>query len=112
MARYDKEVNGLRQQRHEHTAAQVAASIRALQRHGLADPDLDPVVAAAALGAMTSRFPEMWLVEGVVACSFDDAVDQLAQLFVNALGLAAEPADGRRAEKRWEAVPAAAGRTG
>ena len=49
---------------------------------------------AAALGSLTTRFAETWLVEGAVDCSFDDAVDQLTLLFVNALGLTdgSEPA--------------------
>ncbi len=67
-------------------------SIRSLQEHGLADPDLDPDFAAAALGSMASRFPEMWLVQGAVECSMDKAVDQLTRLFVNALGLSARTA--------------------
>jgi AcrR family transcriptional regulator len=87
MSRYDKEVSALRTERHARYSQQVAASIRSLQDHGLADPDLDPEIAAAALGAMTSRFPEMWLVQGAVTCSMDKAVDQLTRLFVNALGL-------------------------
>jgi AcrR family transcriptional regulator len=110
MARYDNEVNALRQQRHQRTSQQVAASIRDLQRHGLADPDLDPTITAAALGAMISRFPEMWLVQGAVTSGFDRAVDQLARLFVNALGLASEPAGARRSARAgWSA---AARRTG
>ena len=36
---------------------------------------------------MTGRFPEMWLVQGTVDCSMDTAVDQVARLFINALGL-------------------------
>ena len=40
------------------------SSIRQLQRRGLADPELDPVIAAAALGSMTSRFAEFWLAQG------------------------------------------------
>lgn len=111
MARYDKEINALRQQRHRRNSAQVAASIRDLQQHGLADPDLDPVIAAEALGAMTSRFPELWLVEGAVTCGFDRAVDHLARLFVNALGLAAEPAGARPANAHLQAAPPEA-RTG
>ena len=75
---------------------QVAASIRSLQQHGLADPDLDPEIASAALGAMTSRFPEMWLVQGAVTCSMDKAVDQLTRLFVNALGLSDQRAGRAR----------------
>ncbi len=29
----------------------------------------------------------MWLVQGFVRCSFDDAVDVLTKLFANGLGL-------------------------
>lgn len=92
MARYDKQINAVRMARHEHYTAQVASSIRDLQQHGLADPELDPRIAAAALGAITSRFPEMWFVQGAVTCSFDKAVDQLTKIFVNALGLTPERA--------------------
>jgi AcrR family transcriptional regulator len=91
MSRYDKEVSALRLESHARYSQQVAASIRSLQEHGLADPDLDPTIAAAALGAMTSRFPEMWLVQGAVTCTMDEAVDQLTRLFVNALGLSDRP---------------------
>jgi AcrR family transcriptional regulator len=99
MSRYDKQVNDVRQERHERYSKQVADSIRALQEHGLADPELDPKIAAAALGAMTSRFPEMWLVQGAVTCSFDGAVDQLTKMFVNALGLTEGRAGARRRTK-------------
>jgi AcrR family transcriptional regulator len=105
MARHDKAVFALRMERHHRYSQQVASSIRDLQRHGLADPDLDPVIAAAALGSITSRFPEMWLVEGEVSCGFDRAVDQLSRLFVNALGLGS-PAPGARGGDgtRWAAA--------
>ena len=99
MSRYDQQVNEIRQARHEHYSKQVADSIRALQEHGLADPELDPKIAAAALGAMTSRFPEMWLVQGAITCSFEKAVDQLARMFVNALGLTEERAGTHRRTK-------------
>jgi AcrR family transcriptional regulator len=95
MARYDKQINAVRMERHERYSAQVASSIRDLQQHGLADPDLDPHIAAAALGSITSRFPELWLVQGAVTCSFDEAVDQLTKIFVNALGLTAERAGSK-----------------
>jgi hypothetical protein len=36
---------------------------------------------------MTYRFPEMWLVQGLLECDFDTAVDQMTLLFVNALGM-------------------------
>jgi AcrR family transcriptional regulator len=87
VSRHDEQVNAMRMERHRRYAEQITESIRKLQRHGLADPELDPVVAAAALGALTYRFAEIWLVEGAVECSFDDAVDQVARMFENALQL-------------------------
>ena len=53
----------------------------------MADKRLDPAIAAAGLGAMTYRFPEMWFVQGLLDCDFDLGVEQLTRLFVNALGL-------------------------
>lgn len=87
VSRYDEHVGAVRMERHQRYQQQVANSIRRLQQHGLADPDLDPKVTAAVLGAMTSRFPEAWLVQGSVNCSFDKGVDQLSRVFINALGL-------------------------
>jgi hypothetical protein len=49
----------------------VADSIRRLQRRRMADTRLDPMVAAAALGAMSSRFAETWLVEKSIDCTMD-----------------------------------------
>ncbi len=95
VSRYDEQMKAARYQRNRHYAEQVEESIRHLQRRGLIDADLDPVIAAAALGSMTTRFPEMWLVEGRLTCRFEDGVDQLTRVFVNALGFK-EPAAGRR----------------
>lgn len=100
VSRYDTHVRAARFKRHRYYGEQVEESIRRLQRHGLVDPDLDPVIAAAALGSMTTRFPELWLVEESLDCTFDQAVDQLARVFVNALGFRDGPerpaARGRR----------------
>ncbi len=87
VAHYDDHVNALRNARYKHYNEQVAGSIRQLQRRGLADPALDPTIAAAGVGAMTWRFAEMWLGQGFVECSFDEGVEQLTRLFVNALQL-------------------------
>jgi AcrR family transcriptional regulator len=87
VARYDEQVQAVQLARHQHYRDQVADSIRRLQRHGLADPSLDPNITASALGAMTSRFAEMWLVQGFLDCSFDDGVEQLTKVFTNALEL-------------------------
>jgi len=87
VSRFDRKLMSLRSETHRRNRDEVAASIRNLQRHGLADPRLDPRIAAAALGSMTYRFPEMWFVEGLLDCDFDDGVEQLALIFVRALGL-------------------------
>jgi AcrR family transcriptional regulator len=87
VARFDSQVGASRDSRYRDNTAQVADSIRQLQRHGLADPHLDPAVAAAALGAMTYRFAEFWLAQNGIDCDFDVGVDTVTRLFVNALGL-------------------------
>jgi hypothetical protein len=96
VARYDEQVNAVRAARHRHYCDQIAASILHLQRQGIADPALDPDIAATAIGAMTSRFAELWLVDHFVDCSIDDAVEQLTLLYVNALGLRETASTERR----------------
>lgn len=87
VSRYDEHLNAVRFERFKRYNQQVADSIRQLQQHGLADPHLDPTIAAAALGSMTNRFPELWLVQGFLDCAFDDGVEQLATVFINGLQL-------------------------
>ncbi len=94
VARFDDELREFRFQRHRAASTQIADSISRLQRHGLADERLDPVVAAAALGAMSYRFPEMWFVQNLLDCDFDVGVEQLTRVFVNALGLPEPGATG------------------
>jgi AcrR family transcriptional regulator len=97
VSRYDTEVAALRQARHHEFSEQVADSIRQLQRHGLADPKLDPAIAAVGLGAMTTRFAEVWLAQGAVDFDFDAAVEQMTLLYVNAMHLAADQKRARPA---------------
>lgn len=87
MARYDGHMRQVRSERRRRSAEQVVVAIRQLQTHGMADPDIDPHVAADVLGSMTARFPEMWFVEGQVEVDFDRGVEQLTRIFTNALGL-------------------------
>jgi AcrR family transcriptional regulator len=87
VSRIDPEVGAARFERHLVSNDDVKKAIEALQRQGLADRRINPEIAAAALGSMTYRFPEMWLVQGLIDCDFDTVVDQLTLLFVNALGL-------------------------
>ncbi len=85
--RLDEELAADRTKWQRQDNAQVAESIRLLQRRGLADPALDPTVAAEALGAMTYRFAELWLAHGDIDTEFDTAVETVTRLFINALGL-------------------------
>ncbi len=87
VSRFDAELGAWRFERHQVGLVQVADSIANLQRHGLVDTRLDPTITAAALASMTYRFPELWFVQGLIECEFDEGVDQLTMLFVRALGL-------------------------
>jgi AcrR family transcriptional regulator len=92
--RFDKDVAAAWLERHREGLGELAKSIRALQRRGLVDAELEPTIAAAALGSMTYRFPEMWFVQGMIDIDFDEGVDQLTHMFVRALGL--DHSDGSR----------------
>jgi AcrR family transcriptional regulator len=87
VSRFDPEVGAARFARHQASLGEVAESIRSLQRHGLVDERIEPTIAASALGSMTYRFPEMWFVQGLIDCDFDEGVEQLTLLFTRALGL-------------------------
>jgi AcrR family transcriptional regulator len=100
VSRYDQQVLEGRRARHDRYSRQVAGSIRQLQEHGLADPGIDPMVAASIIAAMTNRFPEMWLVQGLVDCSFDRAAEQLSRAIINLLGLDSGPPPGRAPRSR------------
>jgi AcrR family transcriptional regulator len=91
VSRYDDELKDVRLVRQIHYNQEVAESIRRLQAHDLADRNLDPMVTAWMLGAMTNRFAEMWLVQGLVECDLDLAVEHMSRLFANALGLPDAP---------------------
>jgi AcrR family transcriptional regulator len=93
VSRYDERLNEVRAERIRTDGALIADSIRQLQRRGLVDTNLNPEIAATGLGAMTSRFAEMWLVQNWLECTLEQGADQLTRLFVNALGLRDTPAD-------------------
>ena len=87
VSRYDTYVNDARMRRQKHFAERAEQSIRQLQADGAADPDVDPEIAATALGSMVARFAELWLVEGWSDYEFDHAADELTRLWANAIGL-------------------------
>ena len=64
-----------------------AAGIRSLQRQGLADPSLDPELAARALSAMVSRTAYAAFVSREVDASPEEVLDNVTRLWANALRL-------------------------
>ena len=87
VSRYDDYVNDARMRRQRHFAERADHSIRRLQELGVVDAEIDPELAAFALGSMIGRFAELWLVEGWAEFDFDHAVDQVTRLWANAIGL-------------------------
>jgi AcrR family transcriptional regulator len=87
VSRYDEQVNAARMATMKHFVERAERAIRRMQRDGIVDRRLEPSVAADALGAMTARFAELWLVQGYREYDFDAAVEQLTILWANALGL-------------------------
>jgi len=96
VSRYDEHIRAVRLARHQRYTQQITDSVRRLQRHGMADGRLNPMIAASSLGAMTDRFAEMWLVQGFLDCRFNEAVDQLTLVYMNALQLS----DGTDRQRR------------
>jgi AcrR family transcriptional regulator len=96
VSRYDTFVHEARLRRQKHFAERAEASIRRLQKEGAADPDVDPAIAAVALGSMVARFAEVWLVEEWEDFDFDQAAEQLTRLWANAIGLHEPKRRGRR----------------
>jgi len=85
VSRFDSEINTMRLVRHRRNTERVAEAIRQQQLRGAADPELDPMVVATALGALTQRFAELWFVQGAVHTSFEHGVEQLSRIYENAL---------------------------
>jgi AcrR family transcriptional regulator len=90
VSRYDPHVNEARIASQKHFAERAELAIRRLQSEGAADPQVDPALAADALGSMVARFAELWLTQGYRNYDFEEAVDQLTLLWANAIGLATD----------------------
>jgi AcrR family transcriptional regulator len=88
VSRHDPILGAARAERHARDRALVAESIGRLQSRGLVDLRLNPFITAAVLGSMTDRFPEMWLSEERLDCLFDEGVEHLTAIFMNALQMA------------------------
>ena len=89
VSRYDPDISAARMARQKHFADRAERSIRRLQAAGEADPEVDPEIAALALGSMVGRSAEMWLVEGWGDYDTEHMAAQITRLWANAIGLKA-----------------------
>jgi AcrR family transcriptional regulator len=86
VSRYDEQVRAVRDRRQEEFGARLAASVKRLQKAGMADKDVDGDYAGMALGGMVATFADA-LFEGRWKYDFETAVEQLSILWANALGV-------------------------
>ncbi len=84
VATVDDEFRELRRRRSMAFVKRNARSIADLQRRGLADPELDPLIAARALSSMVSRMAYSVFVLGEKV-PFEQLVSTLTRLWANAL---------------------------
>lgn len=87
VATIDDNVRELRLARGRAFAERNARSIRSLQERGIADPGIDPLLAAAALGSMVGRMAYSTYVMGDT-WEREQLAATLTRLWVNALGIA------------------------
>ena len=97
VAQIDDDFRQLRMRRARAFTDRNAQALARLQQRGLADPELDPGLAALALSAMVSRVAYLRFVQGFGSASAASLAATLTRLWVGALGLhAAEPSIARR----------------
>ena len=87
VSRYDRQVNDARMRRQKHFADRAERDIRRLQGERRASPDIDPAIAALALGSMVARVAELWLIEEWDDFDVQVIAEQLTRLWANAIGL-------------------------
>jgi AcrR family transcriptional regulator len=87
VSRYDAPVSEARMRRQKHFADRAEKAIRRMQVDGTASQEIDPEIAAAALGSMVARFAELWLIEHWGDYDLDTAAQQHTLLRANANGL-------------------------
>lgn len=85
VSRYDDYVRDVIETQNRTSRELIAESIKQLQKRGMADRELEPLIASSALGSMTSRFAELWLAQEMVDFDLEDASATVTRLFVNAL---------------------------
>jgi len=86
VAAHDPDVSKARLRSRQNHIARIANSIRRWQTNGVADPDIDPAITAAALVAMLSGFAQWQFVAGDTYDE-NEAVEALTNIWVRACDL-------------------------
>jgi AcrR family transcriptional regulator len=94
VAQIDEEFRALRLKRARAFVQRNARAIARLQSEGVADPELDPRLAAHAMSSMVSRMAYLKYVQGFGSASDEELVQTLTRLWANALGIG-------RSKRRW-----------
>jgi AcrR family transcriptional regulator len=87
VAQIDEDFRRMRLRRGRSFTDRNAQAIQQLQRRGLADPDLDPQLAAQALSAMVGRMAYFRYVQGLGNASVESLAKTLTRLWAGALGI-------------------------
>lgn len=87
VAQIDEDFRRMRLRRVRSFTDRNAQAIQQLQRRGLADPDLDPQLAAQALSAMVGRMAYFRYVQGLGNASVESLAKTLTRLWAGALGI-------------------------
>jgi AcrR family transcriptional regulator len=87
VAQIDEDFRRMRLRRVRSFTDRNAKAIEQLQARGVADPDLDPVLAAQALSAMVGRMAYFRYVQGLGNASVDSLARTLTRLWAGALGI-------------------------
>lgn len=87
VAQIDDDFRRMRLRRVRSFTERNAEAIAQLQRRGLADPELDPQLAAQALSAMVGRMAYFRYVQGFGNESVDSLAKTLTRLWAGALGI-------------------------
>ena len=87
VSRYDAPVNEARMRRQKHFADRAERAVRRLQEAGRASAEVNPEIAALALGSMVARTAELWLVEDWGDYELDAVAEQLTLRWANGIGL-------------------------
>jgi AcrR family transcriptional regulator len=86
VATFNDETREIRRESRRQFVERTSRGIEHLVAEGLAEPGLDPLYVANALGSMVERAAYIWFCVGE-PCDFDEAVDTLTTIWVRAIQL-------------------------